>query len=199
MWNYRTSALVIGMALLAPAVSHAGQGRASQSRPVMELSAKDYIEIQQLVSKYAWAIDTCGNDGFDYADLYTPDGVFVSGDTGQRWEGRTSLAEAAGGNGRGCPFVKMPLTHVIVNLVIEPTPDGAIGKSYLVYPGKHGEFVDDKHTGHDGGYQDTYVKTAQGWRFKERIHVHPPQIPGQYTGVPNTERDGRGARPPGAR
>jgi hypothetical protein len=32
-----------------------------------------------------------------------------------------------------------------------------------------------------------YVKTAQGWRFKQRIHVHPPQIPGEYTGIPNTE------------
>jgi hypothetical protein len=152
-----------------------------------ELTALDYIEIQQLVGKYAWALDTCSNDGFDYADLYTSDGVFISGDTGQRWEGREQLAEAAGGNGRGCPFTRMPLSHVIVNLVIEPTPEGATGKSYLVYPGIDGQFVDDDHSGHDGGYQDTYVKTAEGWRFKERVHVYPPQIPGQYTGTPNRE------------
>jgi hypothetical protein len=113
--------------------------------------------------------------------------VFVSGDNGQRWEGRERLAEAAGGNGRGCPFTRMPLSHVIVNLVIEPTADGAKGKSYLVYPGIDGQFVDDDHTGHDGGYQDAYVKTPDGWRFKERVHVYPPQIPGQYTGTPNSE------------
>jgi hypothetical protein len=179
--------LTASLGLFAPVASYAQQAGTAGATPAMTLEALDYIEIQQLVSKYAWAIDTCGNDGFDYADLYTPDGVFISGEDGQRWQGRERLAEAAGGNGRGCPFVRMPLSHIIVNLVIEPTADGATGKSYLVYPGKHNEFVDDKHNGHDGGYQDTYVKTGAGWRFKERIHVHPPQIPGQYVGVPNTE------------
>lgn len=164
-----------------------GQSPDSSATPVTQLTALDYIEIQQLVSRYAWALDTCSNDGFDYADLYTPDGTFISGENGRRWHGRTELAEAAGGNGRGCPFVKMPLSHVIVNLVIEPTPEGAKGKSYLVYPGKNGQFADAQHHGHDGGYEDRYVKTPQGWRFKQRIHVYPPQIPGAYSGVPNSE------------
>jgi hypothetical protein len=186
MWKQRIPLLVCS-ALIASLPALAQKAATGASRPVMELTALDYYEIEQLSRKYAWAIDTCGNDGFDYADLYTPDGVFISGEDGQHWEGREKLAEAAGGNGRGCPFVQMPLTHVIVNLVIEATPDGATGKSYLIYPGKHGEFVDDKHNGHDGGYQDMYVKTAQGWRFKQRIHVHPPQIPGEYAGIPNTE------------
>jgi hypothetical protein len=161
----------------------------SGSDSVMQLTALDYFEIEQLNRKYAWAIDTCSNDGFDYADLYTPDGIFISGETGQSYQGRERLAEAAGGNGRGCPFPKMPLSHVIVNLVIEPTPEGAVGKSYLVYPGKNGEFADKKHQGHDGGYQDVYVKTDGGWRFKERVHVFPPQIPGEYNGTPNAELD----------
>ena len=42
-----------------------------------ELTALDYFEIQQLVAKYARAIDTCSNNGYDYADLFTPDGSFV--------------------------------------------------------------------------------------------------------------------------
>ena len=50
-------------------------------------------------------------------------------------------------------------------------------------------YADDKHHGHDGGYQDIYLRTADGWRYKERIHVHPPQIPGEYKGVPNSELD----------
>lgn len=187
MWNGKSAVAAACVAVLFSITSCARQAETSAEGPGGGLTALDYIEIEQLVHQYAWAIDTCGNDGFDYADLYTPDGVFISGEDGQRWEGRERLAEAAGGNGRGCRFVSMPLSHVLVNLVIEPTPEGATGKSYLVYPGKHGEFVDAKHSGHDGGYQDTYVKTAQGWRFKERIHVHPPQIPGQYRGVPNTE------------
>src|SRR5690606_19292829 len=42
------------------------------------LSALDYIEIQQLVARYARAIDTCSNNGYDYADLFTPDGAFIA-------------------------------------------------------------------------------------------------------------------------
>ena len=179
--------IVLIAAIALTAGNHGFAQSGAGTGQTMKLSALDYFEIEQLNRKYAWAIDTCSNDGFDYADLYTPDGVFISGDSGRRWEGREALAEAAGGNGRGCPFVQMPLSHVIVNLVIEPTADGAIGKSYLVYPGKNGEFADQQHQGHDGGYQDIYVKTTDGWRFRERVHVYPPQIPGQYTGVPNAE------------
>lgn len=175
--------------LLAAAVFAAGATQAVAQAPVAPLTALDYIEIEQLTRKYAWAIDTCSNDGFDYADLYTPDGVFIDGQTGRRYQGREQLAEAAGGNGRGCPFPKMPLSHLILNLVIEPTADGAKGKSYLIYPGRNGQYADEKHHGHDGGYQDVFVKTADGWRFKERIHVHAPQIPGEYTGIPNDQLD----------
>ena len=70
--------------LLATSVTLAGCGAAfaqapasSAGKPVRQLTALDYIEIEQLNRKYAWAVDYCGNDGFDYADLYTPDGVFI--------------------------------------------------------------------------------------------------------------------------
>jgi len=185
MSGYRivlTAAMALAGTALAQSVDRDDAG-------VMQLTALDYIEIEQLNRKYAWAIDTCANDGFDYADLYTADGVFINGENGERWQGRERLAEAAGGNGRGCPFPAMPLSHLILNLVIEPTAAGAVGRSYLVYPGRNGEFADEKHRGHDGGYQDVYVKTADGWRFSERVHVFPPQYPGEYTGVPNTELD----------
>jgi hypothetical protein len=36
-----------------------------------------------------------------------------------------------------------------------------------------------------GGYQDVYVKTDKGWRFKKRIHVFPPDIPGSYVFPPD--------------
>lgn len=170
--------------------------QAPASRPNMQLTALDYIEIEQLNRKYAWALDHCFDDGFAYADLYTPDGKFISGDSGKVWQGRTQLAEAAGGNGRGCAFPKMPLEHVIANLVIEASPDGATGKSYLIYPGRNGKYVDDQHHGHDGGYQDIYVKTTAGWRFKSRVHVYPPQIPGSYAGVPNSQLPESAARKP---
>ena len=34
------------------------------------LTTQDYIDIQQLVARYAYAIDNCTNSGYDYADLY---------------------------------------------------------------------------------------------------------------------------------
>jgi len=177
----------IGIGVGHLAVAQAPPSRPNVSRPNVQLTALDYIEIDQLNRKYAWALDHCFVDGFAYADLYTPDGKFISGDSGKVWQGRKQLAEAAGGNGHGCPFPKMPLEHIVPNLVIEATPDGAKGKSYLIYPGRNGKYVDDQHHGHDGGYQDIYVKTADGWRFKERVHVYPPQIPGSYAGVPNSK------------
>ena len=125
MVSYRIL-LVASIAAIGADAAVAAQAPAQAgARPAMQLTALDYIEIEQLTRKYAWAIDTCSNDGFDYADLYTPDGAFIDGETGRRWQGREQLAEAAGGNGRGCPFPKMPLSHLILNLVIEPTADGA--------------------------------------------------------------------------
>jgi hypothetical protein len=176
--------LVLGIILLAGAAS-AQQSRTT-TRPVTPLTALDYIEIQQLLHKYAFALDTCSNNGYDYADLYTPDGVFYWGIGGRKSVGREELAEAAGGGKQGCRKLKTanrenPIqTHMTVNVVIEASPEGAIGKSYLVYPGVQGIHGDGTHTGHVGGYQDVYVKMAQGWRFKKRIHIFPPDIPGAY-------------------
>ena len=42
-----------------------------------DLTALDYFQIQQLVAKYARAIDSCSNNGYDYADLFTPNGFFA--------------------------------------------------------------------------------------------------------------------------
>src|SRR3979409_1071166 len=66
------------------------------------LTALDYFEIQQLVNRYAFAIDTCSNNGYDYADLYTADGVFYWGVGARKSVGRDQLAEAAGGGKTGC-------------------------------------------------------------------------------------------------
>src|SRR5688572_28032944 len=60
-------AIVVFALCSAPAAGQAPQ----------PLTGLDYIEIQQLVSKYARAIDTCSNNGYDYADLFTADGYFA--------------------------------------------------------------------------------------------------------------------------
>ncbi len=168
-------AMLVGLATAAPL--HAQQARSAQP---MNLSPQDYIDIQQLSARYAFAIDACTNGGADYADLYTDDGEFS---VSQQWgvagnrktKGRAALIKAAGGDGAGgCVDPKTTLgygiSHLIVNLVITPTPDGAVGKSYLLAIGVGG---DPTKIERQGGYDDVYVKTAAGWRFKSRIHVFP--------------------------
>jgi SnoaL-like domain len=146
----------------------------AQQKPA--LTAMDYIEIQQLANRYAQAIDSCSNNGYDYADLYTPDGEFVDNITEEgykkgglvRAKGRDQLAAAAGGGSLGCKNVGWKdWSHLMVNHVITPTPEGASGRVYLVTIGEKGPRDVTRY----GGYQDQYVKTAAGWRIKKRTHV----------------------------
>jgi SnoaL-like domain len=191
MWNRRIAIVKLALVLAVVAgIAGAARMYASQNKEraaaAPTLTALDYFEIQQLVNRYAFAIDTCSNNGYDYADLYTPDGIFYYGINARTAVGREQLAEAAGGGRLGCKKLQAatpekPLqTHVTVNLVIEPSSEGATGKSYLVYPGVRGIEGDPNHSGHVGGYQDVYVKTPQGWRIKKRIHIFPPDVPGSF-------------------
>jgi len=64
-----------------------------------------------------------------------------------RTVGRDALAAAAGGG-----------------------PDGATGRSYLLAIGVGGVPTQIEL---QGGYEDVYVKTPDGWLFASRIHVFP--------------------------
>ena len=183
--------LAIFMTLALPTAAHA-------QKP-MELSALDYIEIQQLVAKYARAIDTCSNNGYDYADLYTPDGVFlpiVNGKSVPGIQGREKLAEVSGGGSKGCknvPWIEQGVHHIYVNHIITPTPEGAIGTVDMMMIGLGG---DPNKIESDGYYEDIYVKTAQGWRFKQRTHHAVLDAGRRVTPAP---KDPPAAPPPSAR
>ena len=56
------------------------------------LTAADYVEIQQLVARYAYAVDTHADDGYAYADLFAAEGVFGGAST---TSGREALAKLA--------------------------------------------------------------------------------------------------------
>ena len=145
----------------------------SRAQEAMQLTAMDYIEIQQLVAKYARAIDTCSNNGYDYADLYTPDGAFVPMVAGRSIapiRGREALAEVSGGGANGCknvPWIEQGVRHIYSNHIITPTAEGATGTVDMMMIGLDG---DPYKIAHDGFYEDIYVKTDQGWRFKQRTH-----------------------------
>jgi hypothetical protein len=160
-----TAALVIG-------IGAASVVRAQQKVSGGTLTAADYVEIQQLVARYSYAVDTHADKGFAYADLFTVDGMFG------KTKGRDALAELARSTqkDRGGPAYTR---HYLTNVIIYPTPDGARGSQYLVAidvseGGKPSSLV------HGGRYDDVYVKTPAGWRFKSRqlqparIGVPPP-------------------------
>jgi len=142
-----------------------------------KLSAADYQEIAQLTNRYAYGIDTCANNGYDYADVFTPDGEFIdrNSDAGFKAggrvlaKGRDALATLIGGGSRGCKtkLVWTDWSHIMSNLVVTPTADGATGRLYLLQMDIKGPGTIERH----GGYEDVYVKTKDGWRIKSRTHV----------------------------
>jgi hypothetical protein len=144
----------------------------AQQKPTT-LTAMDYIEIQQLVAKYARYIDTCSNNGYDYADLFTADGRFVPVINGKETsgiQGREALAAVSGGGSRGCKnvgWIQQGVRHLYPNHIIEATADGAKGYVDMLMIGLGG---DPNKIQYDGHYEDLYVKTPQGWRFKQRTH-----------------------------
>jgi hypothetical protein len=169
MWNRIASATCVVLCL---AVS----GSARAQAPVAasgELTALDYFQIEQLVARYARAIDTCSNNGYDYADLFTPDGAFIpsfDGKQGSAIQGRDRLAAVSGGGANGCknvPWIEQGVRHIYTNHVITPTADGASGVVDMLMIGLGG---DPNKIEYDGYYEDTYVRTPQGWRFKQRVH-----------------------------
>jgi len=172
-----TIALGLGLTLATLAGVYA-----QQNRGVAALTGTDYAEIQRLSAQYGQAIDSCSGNGYGYADLYTPDGVFIDmwsegaiKQGGTRWQGREKLREIASGanfGGPGCtsPRFNGSISHLILNLVITPSPEGARGNSYLVELGGQ----DPGRIQRLGNYEDVYVKTANGWRFKTRTHTRAP-------------------------
>jgi hypothetical protein len=167
----------MSLALLALGLVNAQQTSNSGSAKVMALTAMDYIEIKQLVNRYAFALDTGSRNGYDYADLFAADGVFDSNSRG-RIQGRDQLATLARGEKKG----PLHVNHYIMNHIIEPTADGAVGQQYLINI-SHGtvpdvgpnpnqwDLVGQKRGSLDtvgGHYEDVYTKTPEGWRFKYR-------------------------------
>jgi hypothetical protein len=153
------------------------QPAASQAQ--VALSAMDYIEIQQLVNRLNFALDYCGDQGREFADLFIDGARFIidQGDgTPIVRSTREELVALAGGP--DCDSRREPpsayILHLAESLVIEPTADGARGKSYAIYPSSQGRRFSDEVSGQLGVYYDEYVRTADGWRFKSRRHVVNP-------------------------
>ena len=117
------------------------------------LSAGDYAEILQLYFKYPLLLDS--GDGEGYADLFTEDGSF-----GDRVIGREALIAFASREPRNIRHA--PMTPIII-----PTEEGARGVVMNL-------FIDVSLSPavitRVSQYNDTLVKTEEGWRFKKRVN-----------------------------
>jgi hypothetical protein len=131
---------------------------------------EDRADIRNLVARYARALGSCAAD--DYARLFTPDGIFTSDDFrgpkhrelfGQKGtlKGREQLALLVRTEEfclEGRPRDTTGSSRPVPTVDIQPSPEGAKGSAPI---------------GSDGRYDDVYVKTSEGWRFKSRTVTMP--------------------------
>jgi hypothetical protein len=143
-----------------------------------KLTAQDALDIRQLIDRYPHLLDNCTNNGNDYADLYTDDATFgVSQEWGKAkiwFRGREQLRRAGGGTDTACRPSQSQghAYHLNINPTITATPTGAHAISTLL------TITNDTNSRGDivhweGGYEDTFEKTPNGWKFKSRVHVWP--------------------------
>jgi hypothetical protein len=164
-----------GMGILTLATIHA-QPNAKGGR----LSAMDYIQINQLINRYAYAVDTGADQGGMYAGLFAPDGKFLQRG-GVAVAGREALAALGYRTSRGPQSV----FHYLMSHAIEPTPDGnARGKEELVQfiIGDNGE---PSRVFGGGHYDDLYERTRDGWQFSQRQFI--PSQSGYELAIPTTD------------
>jgi hypothetical protein len=144
-----------------------------------------------LYGRYTHSIDHGEKDGMDYAATFLPDGVLVRvgpaapcassdmWDVGTREDIRGSIADVK--NADACvlkmigtqklaalavTFKTKQERHVHTNFLLTPTAEGATGMVYL----NQLNVLNKPPTWTGSGiYDDTLVRTANGWRFKKRI------------------------------
>jgi hypothetical protein len=149
------------------------KARASGKRT---LPPQDVLDIQQLVARYPYTLDRGGEGGKALADLFADDGVFVTPQA--TFSGRAALLKMASGHrpGQGPAYVR----NFATNALLEATPEGARGRVYAVVIAI-GENNQPSSIFAGGHFEDTYVKTQQGWRFKRRQFI--PNEGGPTTNV----------------
>lgn len=124
----------------------------------------DRLEIEDLLTKYAWSIDTKSFDGLD--DVFAPDA-------------RIDYSSSGGIAGE-YPDVKAWLSsvlphfpayqHLVTNKQVEISGDSATVRSGFYNP-----MMQSKKDGRTslffvgGEYHDKVARTASGWRITERI------------------------------
>jgi hypothetical protein len=138
--------------------------------------AEDKLEILDLISRFSHAFD--GGDAGAFTAVFTEDGVFSERMGGQefvRGRGREELKafathelEQRGSN--------QPRHHVRNTVFIEQTADRAVTRTYFLATNVSGDGKLATVTG-TGIYEDESVRTAEGWRIRNRVAIHDKSTP----------------------
>jgi hypothetical protein len=169
-WQTITVAASAGALALTGVAYAAPQSTSAKTTAVTTLSAQDEAEIRQLSTRYAHALGLCQAD--EYAKVFTADGFYSSSEfTGEVHR------QMYGPNGARIPRSDMtrfvmsepqctnanaPKTprEAPANIPVRATKEGAAATIPLA---------------NGAVYQDSYVKTPDGWRIKSREHVRAGQ------------------------
>lgn len=160
-----------GLVLLVAVVLVAGATPwiTGQQRPTGKLTPQDLYEIELVVQGYQHGIDIGPEDS---SWVFTPDATFeyLVGGTKRAVTGQKALKEFYANLRK--QNTTRTIRHVLSNLIIKEAPEGATGSVYntTIEPPLTITAI--------GMYEDTYVKTSDGWRIKKRFyHQDLPATP----------------------
>jgi len=131
----------------------------------------DADEIQGLSAKYATTLGTCEAEA--YAGLFTPDGIFYSGFRGNI-QGTGALVALVKSERHCQPGAERPA---------RPGGTGAAALQFGPVTFNPGSAKMNVTLPNNGGvYEDTYAKTAGGWRFLNRSYYTPAEVAARASG-----------------
>ena len=123
------------------------------------LTAQDMAEIEQLYSRYSQGADFFDNEL--WLSVFAADAVFATSPKNSI-SGMKALQEY---RATRTPRPGAKNRHYNSGLVITGTPEGAKGRAYYMFYDVSGKQAVPVTSGY---YEDTFVKTADGWKIKTR-------------------------------
>jgi 3-phenylpropionate/cinnamic acid dioxygenase small subunit len=126
----------------------------------MKLFVDDRVEILDLYARYCHAVDLGDAEG--WAATFTEDATFDS--PAGALAGREALAGFVRATVERRTF---QTRHLPSNIVLDATEEGAAGRAYFAIYRCSGPEAKPEILA-TGMYEDTLVRTPEGWRFKSR-------------------------------
>ena len=126
--------------------------QSAEKTPV--LTPQDYMDIQQLFAKYYQSYDSGKAD--EWASVFTPDGQFNNVKGTEALKRQIQNTTAKGTN----------LRHWQSQLLLTPVPGGVQAKVYVIQFDITAKPITPASFSR---YDDLLVKTADGWKFKEKM------------------------------